>query len=442
MKVVVVGAGTAGLAALHTLISGGADAVALEAEDHAGGRIAGARRRGFALDRGAQFVMEGSAAAGELCGSVGLGDDLVPYLFKAANWRNGRFYTAVIDKDPGVLWRNRRYLLNSQGFTLRGAVQLFGFMPAFLRRRRDLDLLHPELVLDLDGESAEAFTSKHGGDEVLEGMMRPVVNNLTMGEPEDVSAGYALTMLWKVLSGLCTLKRGFGALASRLHDLHGERIHLSTPVRRIVLDGRAVRGVETDDGFMEADEVICATPASAALALLPGLPDSVGKPLGMARYSACCHVILALPDRIFPDGWYAVGLPRGRGLSLNLTDNSRKSPYYAPEGCGLIHCFSYGRDSHELLGLDDEEVLRRVTGEIQRYFPSMPDEPLFSEVHRWREAVCLTPPGMLRAVQAAKEGGLREPSGLCLAGEYMYMPSVEGALQSGMDAAREVLSRG
>ena len=433
------GTGTAGLAALHALDRAGAEVVALEKEGAAGGRISGLRRDGFALDLGAQFFFRESPTVMELSRDLGLEGEVHGYLFRAANFKRGRFYPGVIDSDPRVLWRHRRYLMNSQGFTPAGFLQMARFMPAFLSRRRDYDLLDPERVLDLDGESAAAFALRHGGEEVLEGLVQPVVTNLTLGEPEDVAAGYALALLWNILHGVFTWRRGFGTLAARLGESHREKIRLNTPARRIVIEGDGVKGVEVDGGFMDADAVICATTATTALKLMPDLPDPLRGPLGKVRYSACCHVILALRERLFPNGWYGVGFPRREGSFMNLCDNSVKSPHYAPEGCSLIHCFTYGRHSQELLAMEDAEILRRVTDEIKRYFPHLPPEPLFAEVRRWREAVCLSPPGMQGAVLDMRRGGLGGVRGLYLAGEYMYMPSVEAALRSGLDAASAAL---
>lgn len=53
MKVIVVGAGTAGLAATRFLRDRGVEVVALEKEEAPGGRIAGATRDGYVLDLGA-----------------------------------------------------------------------------------------------------------------------------------------------------------------------------------------------------------------------------------------------------------------------------------------------------------------------------------------------------------------------------------------------------
>jgi hypothetical protein len=47
---------------------------------------------------------------------------------------------------------------------------------------------------------------------------------------------------------------------------------------------------------------------------------------------------------------------------------------------------------------------------------------------------------MLTAMQHMKENSYHDVRGLALAGEYLYMPSVDGAIRSGMDAAESLLT--
>ena len=105
----------------------------------------------------------------------------------------------------------------------------------------------------------------------------------------------------------------------------------------------------------------------------------------------------------------------------------------------MVHCFTYGKNARELNGMKDDEVLSILKGEVQRFVPSMPDEPFFSEIYRWDEAVCTAPPGMLREIYNLKREHYRDVKGLYLAGEYLNMPSVDGALRSGIDAAEAAL---
>jgi len=440
MRAIVIGAGTSGLAATLTLRKRGVEVLALESKDIAGGRIVGARRDGYTMDLGAQFFFKFYDTTFRVCREVGLGDEIVPFPFKVAIWKNGRLNPVTAGLDPGALWRDRADLLRFRLFSPLGMFQVARIMPLVLRRRRDLHFIDYQNMLDLDDESLADLARKRGGEEVLEYFLQPVASCLTLGEPEDVGAGYGLALVWYALNGLLTLKRGIGSLAEGLYRECADSVRLSTPVKRVVLEGGAVKGVETADGFMDADVVICTTTATRALDILPDLPDAMRGPMEKVTYSACCHVMFGLEERLLPRGWYAVGLPRLADTSMaGFTDNSIKSPHYAPPGGGMVHCFTYGKHAFELNSMGDAEVFSRLKGEIRRFIPSMPDEPYFSEIYRWDEAVCLSPPGMLREMLRLKRDHYRDVKGLYLAGEYLNMPSVDGSLRSGIDAAEAAL---
>ncbi|MDD3717790.1 MAG: NAD(P)/FAD-dependent oxidoreductase [Actinomycetota bacterium] len=440
MKVIVVGAGTSGLAAAYTLRKRGADVVALESKELAGGRIIGARREGYTMDLGAQFFFKFYETTFGLCREIGLGNDIVTFPFKVALTRNGKLYPLTAGLDPRLLWRNRDDLVRFRGLSLKAILQFLRISPLLLKRRRDLHFIDYANMLDLDDESLADLALRRGGEDILEYLFQPIASCLTLGEPEDVGAGYGLSLLWYALNGLFTLKRGIGSLAERLYEECAQDVRLSTPVKRIVIEGGAVKGVETQDGLMEADAVVCTTTATRALELMPDLPDGLRGPMRKVTYSACCHTMFGLEDHLLPEGWYAVGLTRRAGTSMaGFTDNSVKSPQYTPPGGGMVHCFTFGRHAFELNAMPDADVFSRLKGEIRRFVPTMPDEPLFSEIYRWDEAVCLSPPGMLREIHNMKRDHYRDVKGLFLAGEYMNMPSVDGSLRSGIDAAEAAL---
>ena len=440
MKVIIVGAGTAGLAAAHTLRKRGAEVFILEAKDKAGGRIVGSEKDGYILDMGAQFLFKFYDTTFGLCRELGLGDEIVPFPLKVGIWKKGKLHAAVASLDPRVLWHNRHDLLRFRLFSPKGILQFLRVMPLMLKRRHDLHFIDFQNMLDLDDESFADLVLRRGGDEVLEYLFQPLAACLTSGEAEDMGAGYGLALLWYSLNGLLALEKGIGSLAKALYEENKDDIRLSTPVKRIVIEEGAVKGVETDNGLIEADIVICATTSSAALKMMPELPDTLSKPLEKVSYSANCHVMFGLRDRLLPQGWYAVGLPRKAGSTMaGFSDDSTKSPYYTPPGGGLVHCFTYGKHAYELNQMKDDEVFSILKEEIRKYIPSMPSEPLFCEVYRWDEAVCLSPPGMLKTINRMKRENYRDVKGLFLAGEYMFMPSVDGALRSGIDAAEAAM---
>ena len=438
MKIIVVGAGTAGLAAVHTLHRMGVGVTCLEAGDHPGGRTRSLKRDGYTLDIGAQFFFKSYAACFDLCAELGLGDDLHAFPYRVGFPHNGAgpITPVLVTTDPRQLVRNAREYLAFKGVPLRASWQMLPVMATILRRRNDLIFTDFERMLDLDDESLAAFTRRRGGREALECVMQPLSSCMTLGEPEDMGAGYGLALMWNNINGLKTLNQGIGALSERLYAPCRDSIHLATPVKRIVIEDCRVKGVQTADAFLEADAVICATTATTALQLMPDLPEALAEPLRRVTYSACCHVMFALEKRLLPPDWYAIALPRSYGSPLTgFTDSSIKSPSYAPPGAGLIHCFTFGRHAMALNALSESEIIRTLVSEIQRWQPRMPDEPVFCEIQRISEAVCLSPPGMLRAMAGLRRHHAGAVDGLYLAGEYLYMPSVEGALTSGREAA-------
>ena len=130
--------------------------------------------------------------------------------------------------------------------------------------------------------------------------------------------------------GLLTLKHGIGSLAESLYEKYSDNIRLSAAVKRIVIEGGAVKGLRPRMASWRRTRW-SATTATKALDLMPGLPDSMRMPIEKVTYSACCHVMFALEHHLLPEGWWALAPPRVEGTSLaGFTDDCVKSPFYTP----------------------------------------------------------------------------------------------------------------
>jgi protoporphyrinogen oxidase len=77
-KVIVVGAGMAGLAAAYRLRNAGVDVTVLESSDHVGGRLGTDSRDGYMIERGAQLITSTYRNALELVKELGLESELKP----------------------------------------------------------------------------------------------------------------------------------------------------------------------------------------------------------------------------------------------------------------------------------------------------------------------------------------------------------------------------
>lgn len=439
-RTVVIGAGASGLAAAYTLERGGAECVVLEKRDFPGGRIYGVVKDGFTLDLGAQFFFTRYKSTFELMEKLGILDQLVWYKKPLGILRDGNVH--VINPDLKENLMHPSNVFKFRPLSHRGMRMGMKMGLRLLALGKKLDFDDPLKAIELDSISVAEYTRRNFGDEILEYVLQPVTSALTLGEPEDVSAAYGYGLLWYGTGGLGTLKKGIGYLADSLASNVSD-IRLETEATRVVMEDRRVRGVEIKSGkktdFLEADNVICTAIAPVAADLLEELPRRMTRTLSRIRYSSTVHAMFAVSGKPLGD-MYGIATPRREGLSMpGVIDNSNKYSAYAPPGSSIIHTYTFGGFSQEMMDWDDDRIAEKFIQEIQMIVPQFPDEPLFREIFRWPEAaVGLCSPGQITSVQRLKTG-LKEYRGLHLAGEYMGMPSVEAAIDSGIRAADRVL---
>lgn len=439
-KVVVIGGGTAGLAAAYTLEKAGVECVVLEKREFSGGRLYGIQKEGFTLDLGAQFFFSRYRTTFELMRSLGIHDQLVKWQKPMGILRDGTVHPAYPKVTDAI--RHLPSQLKFGAISTRGKRQALFMVMRLIAVSKKLDFDDPLKAIELDNISFADYARRHWGEEILEYAIQPVASTLTLGEPEDISAAYGLALMWYFLPGLSTTTKGIGYLAETLASKVKD-IRLDTAASRVVLEKNKVKGVVVEGGkkgdVLKADGVVCATLAPEAAALLgDGVSAPISDTLAGLKYSACTHVLFATRGRLLGD-MYAVATPRREGLCMSgFTDSANKAGTYAPPNTSLINVFTFGDFAREMLEWDDEKVRERAIHDLQSVVPQFPDEPMFTEIFRWPQAVCLSGPGQITSVQKLKVG-LREYKGLELAGEYFGMPSVEAALNSGVKAADRLL---
>lgn len=329
MKVIVIGAGAAGLSAAYTLQRRGIDPLVLEAADHVGGRIAAEEVEGFRIDTGAQVLTESYDTAIRLCHDLGI--PLRKCSRRAGIYSRGGF--RVLDQnDP---WANLRTLLAFKLLSTRGLWQLFRLAWKLRAHRHQLGFADPSRALALDTNASIAdWIRTHAGPELLEELGQAGISVLTLAQPEEVGAAYGMALLWGFVFepvNFLVPERGIGSLAQTLADTIPDRIRLRTPVKRVIVRDGAVAGVSTAEGFVGADAVICATTATAARRLLPDLPAEMDRALGRVTYSSNCRVVFGVDRSVLPDKCYSVMFPRRQGSFLvGYSDAAVKSPEISP----------------------------------------------------------------------------------------------------------------
>ncbi|MDE2861459.1 MAG: NAD(P)/FAD-dependent oxidoreductase [Chloroflexota bacterium] len=442
-RVVIVGGGFAGLSAAYTLTKLGITPLLLEAQERVGGRGKGEKVDGFSLDMGAFVFTSTYDTAFRICKELGL--PLVPSTMKFGHRRNGRWVTTTPDQS---LWNFVRHLRTAfaMGFlSPPGMWAGFRVMRQIHRQSAYMSFAGDSPLAEIDDdESFGDYLKRLRVPEKLQVTLRGPLD-MVLGDP--LPAGQALMRAYigeTMLSGgkVYMPERGIGSLAEALANACADAIRVSTPVRKVVVADGSATGVVADGETIETDAVICAVPGTKVPELIPELPPETRRALSTVSYSTGCRVVIGLDHRPLPAGWHGALYPEDDDTPL-LLDRSTFLPACAPPGRSILDLL-VGRDrAKELIPLDDEEIKRQLLGAARRKAPpgsALPGdhEGLYFRVYRWEEALCMGTPGMLAA--AAKiPGQLAERiDNLVLAGDYMRVPSVNGALSSGHSAAIEV----
>ena len=444
--VVIVGGGFAGLSAAYTLMQRGITPLLLEAQDHAGGRGSGERVDGFSLDMGAFVFTSTYDTAFRLCEELGL--PLVPSTMKFGHRRNGRWVTTTPEQSPWNFVRHLRAAIAMGFLSPSGMRSSFKVMREIRRQSEFMSFASDSPLAEIDDdESFGDYLERLRVPERLRVTLKGPLD-MILGDPEP--AGQALMRAYigetMLHSGRVHMpERGVGSLSEALATACADVTRVSTPVRRVVVADGKVTGVVVDGETIEADAVICAVPGTKVPDLIPDLPAATREALGTVSYSTGCRVVIGLDHSPLPPGWHGALYPEDDDTPL-LLDRSVFLPACAPPGKSLLDLL-IGRDrARELIPLGDEEIKRELLGAARRNAPpgsALPgdDEGLFYRVYRWEEALCMGTPGMLAAM-AQVPGQLAEHiDNLFLAGDYMGVPSVNGALSSGQSAAIEVADR-
>jgi monoamine oxidase len=406
MRVVVVGAGFAGLMAAYRIVQAGHEVVVLEARDRVGGRvwsqelIPGDPRT--VIERGAEFVLDGYDVMRAVLAELGLGlaDTVMSYYER--EYRGGSHPGPAAT--PGEVARCAAGVVSASAGAAPGTslAQVVADWPA-----------SPALA---------AYLSRV---EATNGVSADV---LAAAAVSDVTGGFGSRPCWRVPGGNQRLAR---ELASRL----GSSVRRSSPARSIQQDHEGVR-VLTDDGEAAGDTAIVAVP----LAVLRRLPFSPPVPEACQR------------------AWQRAGLAHNAKLHVPLTRPAAPSAvqsvpgkfwtWTAADATGQVQpvLHSFGGTEQGLAALTTPDGPATWASRAAALRPELGLDVTRALLTTWNDDPWAGE--SYSALTVAAAGGddelLAAPAGrIHIAGEHSagdWAGLMEGALRSGERAAREVLA--
>ena len=448
-KVVVVGAGTAGLAATYTLLKrkDELEVTVLESDAHPGGRMRGDMVNGYYIDTAATMFLDSYDTARSLAEDLGVPLKQVTRTKGGQVHSNGKFHAIFRGGSLKERLLTARTLLSFQVLSPRGIWQFLRFVKILQARSGDFNPEDPAKFLDLDTtESFADFAKANSLEEFVNDLAQNDINCFTTAYADQVSAACGQALLWicsfSPSSNLMVPEEGVGFFATKLAQACSKHTRLSTPVKHIVLDKGTVTGVLAESGeFMEADAVICATTATVASRIIPDLPNDISGVLSRVSYSAALNVAIGLDPDILRQGTFAATFSRSSGTWLSALSNIKIwAPKAVPNGKNMLHVLVIADEAAKLFPLSDSEIEKRIIAEIRRFLPAMPERPDFVRVYRWHEAGCIYHGGMMKAIHQMRRQSLPGVQGLYLAGDYMSLPLTNAAMRSGVDAANDCVT--
>jgi protoporphyrinogen/coproporphyrinogen III oxidase len=455
MRVVVLGAGIAGLAAalrLRELTRERSPALAIALVDRsprAGGCIETRLDDGYLMEIGAESLPIEKPWAIALLDRLGLHDDLLEPRAETKGTlllRGGKL-RRLPENFSVLVPRSLLALLASGLFSPSGVVR--AAMEPFVPARTS----HED-------ESLASFVTRRMGSQVLDSLAQPLLGGIYSADPSRLSMAATLPQMLEAerrfgsliratrrtkprsSTRLVTLRHGLNSIVDavirRLHDVELVRAEVVS-VQRTPRTSAAWQIVFADGGTTDADALLCALPAPVAARVLAGASTELAALLRSIQYNSLAVVTLAYRRCDVPT------LPRAHGILVPFVErkhvtavtlSSSKYAQRAPEGDILLRAYVGGALQSALLDRDDDVLIALVRADLREML-SFEAKPLFAFVRRWTDALPEYAVGHLDRVGAMEQAAAAMPR-FALAGAAYRGVGVSDCVRGAEEAAERV----
>lgn len=428
-RVVVIGAGVAGLKAAQDLLAAGCSVIVLEARNRIGGRVHTDRTTfGHPVELGAQFIHGTSDANGQQNPIWALAQQQrwpsVTYGDSGQTYRNGvaltsaqedaftelgdAFYDWVIDVRKDAIWGNL-------GYSLAHAFN------DYVRARR----LSAQLAADL-----RAYLASEIENDLAANVGRISVQ--TMDEDSEFASG-----------GNRQLTTGYDRLPSFLAA--GLDIRLNCTVRSVSYSASPIR-VATSQGDFFAEHALITVPLGVlkkgSIVFSPLLPLAKRTAIARMGVGAFNKVIMQFPSRFWPSGNWFINIEGRSPFGTTFSSLEVAAP-----GSNILIGWQFGSTATVRESFTDANLITAVLADLKRMLPGITvPTPTATAITRWstdpfsRGAYSFPVIGSPRTDISA----LAAPVGakLFFAGEATnadYPSTVHGAFLSGQREAQNII---
>lgn len=445
-KVVVIGAGMAGLVAAYELARAGHDPLVLEAQQRVGGRVLTLRSfaPGLYAEAGAMRIPAVHTATLGYCEAFGLA--LRPFVMqcdKAPVWIAGRRLTygdierdvtcVPFDFSPGEKGRGYTELWTE---ATKDILELFTLDP---------ELARTTLAAKYDTVSIGSFLRERGFSEgaiELYGLMSYREANMGASVVEQLRE-----ILGRAFDDMSEVAGGTDLLPAAFYDRVRDHVRLGASVTAVEQrpDGVTVRyrtaeGDETVDG----DYVVCTVPLGVLthIDFQPGLSPAKYRAIRELNYNPSTKILLQVKRRFWEDDG-VVGGATATDLPIRRIVYPSHPPADGDERGVLLASYTWGQDAARWGALTPGQRIELAIRDVAKIHPRIHAFVEGGDSYAWYNdphaagAFALFQPGqetLLHPVVQAPEGRIH------FAGEHcsLWHAWIEGALESGLRAAERI----
>lgn len=433
--------------------------VLIESSDRLGGKMQTVVRDGFVIERGPDSFLARKKSMAQLAKDVGIEGAIVPN-------STGQSYILIGDE-----------LLPIPGGAVMGIpTEISPFIKSRLfspvgKMRAAMDFVLPRSK-ETGDQPLGPFLRRRLGDEVVENLVEPLMSGIYAGDLDQLSilstfpdmleteqkhrslilgtkknrTGKAAPRTEKNDKGdhrvgmFRTFEKGLQSLIDAIEaKLPSEMVRKNLSVESITKQEKGY-AIELSDGeFMQAAAIIVTTPHQAIPRLFPDY--SFFEPFKHMPSTSVATVSLAFDERAVKQDINGTGFVVSRNSPCRITActwTHKKWAHSTPKGKALLRCY-VGRPGDEgIVDLSDEEIVQIVLRDMKQIM-NITEEPLFSVVSRWREAMPQYRVGHTSTLRRIESLMSAELPGVYLAGASHKGVGMPDCIDQGVAAVGKVL---
>ncbi|NQW17790.1 MAG: NAD(P)/FAD-dependent oxidoreductase [Chloroflexi bacterium] len=375
MKIGIIGAGAAGLAAAYDLANAGHELIVYESAPFAGGQASTIEVGGARLERGYHHLFLSDRSIIGLMEELGVGSSLQWIPSTVSTYTGGKMYPFVTPFD----------LLRFKPLSPLDRIRL-GLLSLRLQRMKDWR--------PLQHLTAAEWIKSEGSDGIFQNMWDPLLR-AKFGRHHDV---VGMPWLWSKFQTRVTSRKGmfgrevlgypvtsfdevFQELQARIESKGGQ-VHLSSQVRQIHHNEAGATGlrVEPDSGepFDQEFDSVLATNASFDFVKLVDLPDDYRSKLEDVHYMAAVVLILEMKHPLTSTYW--MNIADDSVPFLGLIEHTNLMPKEMYGGNHVLYLTNYLDRDEPMFSMSKEELLAHYLPHLKKFNPEF-DESWITKVH-------------------------------------------------------------